>query len=56
MAHPFSPTEARSVGEQVDVGHEVQSDSVFGHEAKSSGTASPVVYLLECAEVFLQLS
>lgn len=51
-----SPTEARSVEEQVDVEHELQSDAFFCFDADIRSTESPTLYLLACAEVLLHLS
>lgn len=55
MKKPSYPTEALSVNKQKDVDLEVQLDSVFCPDADSTATMSPEAYLLECAEVSLQL-
>lgn len=56
MEQPSITSEARSIAEQVDTEHDVQSDSVFRHHADNSSTDSPEAYLLECSELLLQLS
>lgn len=56
MDASFNPSEAGSVGEQVDDGHNVLSDSVFRHDADNSATESPGAYLFKYAESVLQLN
>lgn len=56
MDHQFNPTKDRSVCEEVDADHDGQSDYDFLHEADSPANESPGTYLLQCAEVLLQVS
>lgn len=51
IEHPSNPTEANSAKEQLEVGHEEQSDSFLLHRAESSANESPGSYLLEFAEL-----
>lgn len=53
IEQPSIPTETRSVDEQVDVEHDVHSDSVFRNDTDCIATASQGAYCLLCAEVLL---
>lgn len=56
MEQPSNQTKARFVGEQVEVGDDVQSDYVFRRELDISASESQEGYLWECAELILHLN
>lgn len=49
-----NPTEALPVAGQVDLEHEVDSNSANRYDAYISAADSPEAYFSECAEVLLQ--